>query len=223
MTINTQSTVGTVAAEYPLATRVFARHDIDYCCGGGRPLGEVCAKKGLDAQNVIAEIEKEIASTPFAPQRWDTAPLNDVIDHILAAYHRPQLEEIRRLEGMVRKVVSVHGDKDPARLNELQRVYLALEDELLDHFAKEEQILFPMIRRGQGATADGPVAVMLQEHDDAGAALRSLRELTDGYQPPAEACTTWRALYHGLAVFEEQLHQHIHIENNILFPRALQG
>lgn len=223
MTISTQSTVGKVAAEYPLATRVFARHDIDYCCGGGRPLGEVCAKKGLDAQNVIAEIEKEIAATPFTPERWDTAPLNEVIDHILFAYHRPQLEEIRRLEAMVRKVVSVHGDKDPARLNELLRVYLTLEDELIEHFAKEEQVLFPMIRQGHGAMADGPAQVMMMEHDDAGAALKRIRELTDSYQAPADACTTWRALYHGLEAFEESLHQHIHLENNILIPRALES
>ena len=223
MTITTDSTVGKVAAEYPLATRVFARHDIDYCCGGGAPLGTVCKKKGLDAQLVIEEIQKEIEASPFAPERWDTAPLNDVIDHILAAYHRPQLEELRRLDAMLRKVVSVHGDKDPERLNELLGVFLALEGDLFYHFAKEEQVLFPLIRRGQGATADGPMSVMHDEHDSAGAALRRIRELTNNYEVPAEACTTWLALWHGLEAFEESLHQHIHIENNILFPRALQS
>jgi regulator of cell morphogenesis and NO signaling len=221
MSIGTDSTVGRLAAEYPLATRVFARHNIDYCCGGGRPLAEVCRKSGLDVQQVIGEIEKEIATSPFQPERWDTAPLGEVIDHILAAYHRPLSEELRRLEMMARKVLSVHGDKDPERLRALVDVYMGLEDELIHHMAKEEQILFPMIRHGQGAMADGPVAVMLHEHDDAGAALKRLRELTDGYQPPAEACTTWRALYHGLATLEADLHQHIHMENNILFPRAL--
>jgi regulator of cell morphogenesis and NO signaling len=221
--ITVESTVGSVAAEYPLATRVFARHDIDYCCGGGRPLGEVCAKKGLDAKHVVEEIQREIEAAPFQPERWDTAPLNDVIDHILAAYHRPQLEELRRLDAMLRKVVSVHGDKDPARLTELLRVFVALEEELFDHFAKEEQVLFPMIRRGQGPVADGPAHVMMQEHDDAGAALRRIRELTNHYQMPAQACTTWSALWHGLEALEESLHQHIHLENNILIPRALQG
>jgi regulator of cell morphogenesis and NO signaling len=221
MSITVDSTVGKLAAEYPIATRVFARHHIDYCCGGGRPLAEICEKNGLDAHRVLGEIEAEIATAPFQPERWDTAPLGEVIDHILAAYHRPLGEELRRLEMMARKVLSVHGDKDPERLHELVEVYVALEEELIDHMAKEEQILFPAIRSGQGAVMDGPVDVMLSEHDSAGAALRRLRELTDGYQPPAEACTTWRALYHGLAVLEEDMHQHIHIENNILFPRAL--
>jgi regulator of cell morphogenesis and NO signaling len=215
--------VGRLAAEYPLATRVFTRHDIDYCCGGGRPLAEVCAKRGLDTEQLIDEIQREIESAPFAPERWDTAPLSDVIDHILAAYHRPLSAELPRLESMARKVLSVHGEKDPERLQALLDVYLGLECELIDHMAKEEQILFPMIRRGMGAMADGPVAVMLREHDDAGAALKRLRELTNGYQAPPEACTTWRALYHGLAVLEEDMHQHIHLENNILFPRALEG
>jgi regulator of cell morphogenesis and NO signaling len=223
MAISTDATVGALAAQYPLATRVFARHHIDYCCGGGRPLAEVCRKSGLDAAQVAGEIEKEIAASPFQPERWDTAPLGDVIDHILAAYHRPLSEELRRLEMMAAKVFSVHGDKDPERLRELVDVYMGLEDELIHHMAKEEQILFPMIRGGQGALADGPVSVMLHEHDDAGAALQRLRELTDGYQPPAEACTTWRALYHGLAALEADMHQHIHLENNILFPRALNG
>jgi regulator of cell morphogenesis and NO signaling len=223
MSITIQSTVGKLAAEYPLATRVFARHDIDYCCGGGRPLADVCAKQGLDVQKVIAEIEKEIAVTPFSPERWDTASLDNIIDHILAAYHRPLSEELRRLELMACKVLKVHGEKDPERLRELVDVFVALHEELLDHMAKEETILFPMIRRGQGASADGPVAVMLHEHDDAGSALRRLRELTNNYQAPAEACTTWRALYQGLAALEEAMHQHIHLENNILFPRALES
>ena len=95
--------------------------------------------------------------------------------------------------------------------------------ELIDHMAKEEQILFPMIRRGEGASADGPVTMMLHEHDDAGAALKRLRELTNNYEVPAEACNTWRALWHGLAALEDDMHRHIHLENNILFPTALQS
>lgn len=223
MSITIDSTVGAVAAQYPLATRVFARHDIDFCCGGGRPLRDACEKRGLDTDAVIREIEKEIETAPFSPERWDTAPLNDVIDHILSAYHRPQLEEVRRLEAMARKVLAAHADKDGERLSEVLRVFVALQGELLEHFAKEEQILFPMIRAGQGAMADGPVSVMHQDHDGAAAALRRLRELTNDYQVPAEACTTWIALWRGLEAFEESLHQHIHLENNILFPRALQS
>jgi iron-sulfur cluster repair protein YtfE (RIC family) len=156
--VTSDVTVGRIAAEHPLATRVFARHQIDYCCGGGRPLEEVCAAKGLDADAVLREIATEIG--PAASE---------------------------------------------------------------DHMLKEEQIQFPMIRRGHGAGANGPVAVMLREHTEAGAALARLRELTDGYVAPEGACNTWRALYAGLAALETDLHEHIHLENNILFPRALAG
>jgi regulator of cell morphogenesis and NO signaling len=122
---------------------------------------------------------------------------------------------------MARKVVDVHRDKQPETLPELLSVYLGLKAELEQHMAKEEQILFPMIQSGQGSMATGPISVMEHEHDSAGGALRRLRELTSGYEVPAEACNTWRALWHGLAALEESLHQHIHLENNILFPRAL--
>jgi regulator of cell morphogenesis and NO signaling len=121
---------------------------------------------------------------------------------------------------MARKVHQVHGDKD-ARLAKLVEVFTELQQELDAHMAKEEQVLFPLIRAGRGAMAGGPVEVMEHEHDDAGAALRRLRELTDDFQAPAEACTTWRALWHGLETLEADMHQHIHLENNILFPRAL--
>jgi regulator of cell morphogenesis and NO signaling len=223
MSINATTTVGQLAAKHPLTTRVFARHGIDYCCGGGRPLGQVCDEKGLDTESVLQEIRKELETPGCSDEHWDEAPLGDLIEHILAAYHRPLYEELPRLESMARKVLDVHRDKDPERLSELLSVYLGLKAELDQHMAKEEQILFPMIRQGQGAMADGPIAVMEHEHDSAATALRRLHELTGGYQVPAEACNTWRALWHGLAALEGSLQQHIHLENNILFPRALAG
>ncbi len=215
------TTVGEIAVDHPLATRVFARHNIDFCCGGGRPLAEVCTRLGLDTVAMLKEIQQELASSDEPERRWDEAPLEDLIDHILTAYHRPLDEELPRLEAMVRKVHNVHGEKDPERFAELLAVYLALKAELQEHMMKEEQILFPMIRQGRGAMASGPVSVMMHEHDSAGNALRRLRELTNDYQPPEGACTTWRALWHGLAALETALHEHIHLENNILFPRAL--
>jgi regulator of cell morphogenesis and NO signaling len=221
MNINPDSKVGQIAAEHPLATRVFARHGIDFCCGGGKPLGEVCTQRGLDAATVLAEIEGELATPSATEVRWDQAPLGDLVEHILAAYHKPLKEELPRLEAMARKVVDVHRDKQPETLPELLSVYLGLKAELEQHMAKEEQILFPMIQSGQGSMATGPISVMEHEHDSAGGALRRLRELTGDYQVPEEACNTWRALWHGLAALEESLHQHIHLENNILFPRAL--
>jgi regulator of cell morphogenesis and NO signaling len=223
MTITSETKVGQLAAQHPLATRVFARHGIDFCCGGGEPLGAVCTSKGLETAVILAEITKELEVADRSVDRWDTAPLNALIEHIMVTYHQPLYEELPRLEAMARKVLDVHRDKDPQRLAELFSIYLEIPAELKQHMMKEEQILFPMIRQGQGARTGGPVAVMEREHEAVGAALRRMRELTDDYTVPAEACNTWRALWHGLEALENDLHQHIHLENNILFPRALAG
>ena len=221
MTIQSNTTVGQIATEHPLATRVFHRHGIDFCCGGGKPLSDACASRDLDTAAIVDEIQKEIGAEGDTEQRWDQSPLEDLIQHILVKYHEPLREELPRLEEMARKVHKVHGEKDPEALSELVRVCVGLKAELESHMAKEEQILFPMITTGHGAMADGPISVMESEHDSAGAALRRLRELTNGYDVPAEACNTWRALWHGLEALEQALHEHIHLENNILFPRAL--
>lgn len=221
MTIERGDTVGHIAAEEPLATRVFARHGIDYCCGGGIPLDQACEKKGLDPSGVLDEITAELERSHSREERWNEAPLRDLITHILTAYHQPLHEELPQLEAMARKVAEVHRDKAPEMLSELLAVYVGLKAELEDHMAKEEQILFPMIQQGQGFMADGPISVMEDEHVAAANALRRLRSLTNDYTVPEEACNTWRALWHRLAALEESLHRHIHLENNILFPRAL--
>ena len=223
MSIAMQTTVGKIATEHPLATRVFARHRIDFCCGGGKPLGEVCQLKDLDVDTILDEIQKEIETSDTSEIQWDTAALPDLIDHILATYHRPLDEELPRLEAMARKVHAVHLDKAPETLSSLLSVYLGLKEELDQHMVKEELDLFPMIKQGKGKEVGAPVCVMLHEHDTAAHALARLRELTDDYQVPEDACNTWRALWHGLAALETSLHEHIHLENNILFPRALKG
>ena len=221
MSITLETTVGPIASAYPLATRVFGRHPIDFCCGGGVPIGEVCRRQGLDPEVILEEIRHQLATSHGGEQRWDEAPLDDLIQHILSAYHRPLDEELDRLEAMARKVVNVHGSKEPVMLPELLKVYLSLKEELVPHMRKEEQILFPMILEGQGSMAIGPKSVLRNDHDSAGAALKRLRELTHNYQVREDACNTWRALWHGLVALEEELNQHIHLENNILFPRAL--
>jgi len=223
MTLQSNTPVGHLATEFPLATRVFHRHGIDYCCGGGRPLDEACTERGLNSETVLAEIQAELDALTAPAQRWDQASLDDLIDHILVSYHRPLDEELPRLAQMSDKVLQVHGEKDPEMFSELNSVIHALKSELEQHMMKEEQILFPMILQGQGAMAGGPISVMDQEHLSAGSALERINKLTNGYEVPEQACNTWRALWHGLAALEESLHQHIHLENNILFPRALNG
>jgi regulator of cell morphogenesis and NO signaling len=221
--ITSETTVGQVAVATPLATRVFQRHDIDFCCGGGRTLAEACAERDLDVDTVLAELREATRAPEPTGRRWEHEPLEDLIEHILAAYHRPLDEELPRIEALARKVHQVHAEKDPERLGGILRTFGALKAELEMHMMKEERILFPMILQGHGAMAQGPVHVMRQEHDDAGAALRTLRRLTDDFAVPAQACNTWRALWHALADFERAMHEHIHLENNVLFPRALEG
>jgi len=220
MSITAESTVGTVATEHPLATRVFARHGIDFCCGGGQPLAAACEARGVDVERVLGEIEEEIAGRDSEETRWDEEPLDALIDHILAAYHRPLDEELPRIEEMARKVHGVHGEKDRARFDALLETVLAVKSDIEQHMPKEEMILFPMIRAGQGGNATGPMHVMEMEHDTLAGLLRKLRSLTNGYVVPQEACNTWRALWVALEDLERSLHEHIHLENNILHPRA---
>lgn len=222
MTINSDALIGKIASEYPLATRVFARHALDFCCGGGRPLNEVCAEKGLDSESVVKEIQKELETNVDAV-RWDDAPLDKLIEHILVTYHAPLKEELPRLELMAQKVLNAHEEKDPERFNELSALVTGLRAELEQHMANEENVLFPLILQGDGTAAQVPIAVMETDHEKAGGVLRRLRELTNDFQAPPEACNTWRALWVGLGALEADLHQHIHLENNILFPRALAG
>ena len=218
--IEANETVGQMAVRLPAASRVFARHNIDFCCGGAKPLAEVCAAKGLDPAALLAEIEAERPTSDDV--RWDEAELADLIDHILVRFHRPLDEELPRLEAMARRVRDVHGD-EYERLERLNTVVYGLVAELKDHMHKEEQILFPWIRSGDGDTAQGPIQVMLMDHDQAAVALEQIRELTDDFAVPEGACNTWTALWLGLKQFDRELRDHIHLENNVLFPRALNG
>jgi len=221
MNIDATTRIGEIATQYPLATRVFHRHGIDFCCGGGKPLADACARRGIEAGVVLEELHEQLGAREADETRWDQQPLEDLIRHILVTFHEPQREELARLSAAARKVYRVHGDKDPETLSELMEIVIGLQAELESHMAKEERILFPMILNGQGAMAAGPISVMEHEHEVAGRALARIRELTNDYEVPEAACNTWRALWHGLAALEEDIKEHIHLENNILFPRSL--
>jgi regulator of cell morphogenesis and NO signaling len=223
MSITLESIVGDIATAYPLSTRVFQRHNIDFCCGGGQSIAAVCLDQGLNTDTILAEINSEVTDTAEPAIRWDEAPLDQLIQHILDVHHAPLAEELARLELLAHKVHRVHYDKAPALFEELLALVIGIKAEIIPHMQKEELMLFPMIINGQGAMAGGPISVMESDHEGLGVTLKRMRELTNDYQVPAEACNTWMALWHGLAALEEDLHQHIHLENNILFPRALQA
>ncbi len=222
MNLTPTTAVGDIAAGHPKSLKVFHRHGIDFCCGGRRPLSEVCAKSGLDPQTVLDQIAA-LECVPDEGPNWEQEPLPALIDHLIERYHRPMDEELPRIEAMARRVNTVHGSKDPTRFSGILTTFLALRDELVPHMVKEETILFPWIRTGRGAEAATPVRVMLIEHESVGGMLHKLRELTEDYQPAPEACGTWRALFQALGDLELDLMEHIHLENNILFPRALQA
>ena len=211
--------LGQLARRIPGATRVFDAHDFDFCCAGNRTLRTVAAAAGVDAEAIVAELRglEERAASSQA-EDWSTATDDLLVDHILRRYHAVHREQLPELIRLARKVEQVHGERAecPRGLAD----HLAdMAQELESHMRKEETVLFPMIVQGQGQAATMPITVMRSEHDDHGDALRRLSELTDGITPPRGACTTWRALYTGLREFREDLMQHIHTENNILFER----
>jgi regulator of cell morphogenesis and NO signaling len=216
-----QSTLADIAATHPVSLKVFHRHGLDFCCGGQRALSTACERDGLDAQQVLDEIAAlEVTQEDV---RWDSAPLTQLVDHIVARHHRPLDEELPRLEAMARRVNTVHGEKNPAKFQALLDTVLALREELDTHLVKEETVLFPWIQSGRpAADAQAPVRALMLEHEAVGELLRQTRELTDDYVAPLGACGTWRGLWAGLAELEIDLHRHIHLENNVLFPRALQ-
>lgn len=218
--IDPNQTLGQLASTHPASTLVFLRHRLDFCCGGGRRLGDACRDAGLDANSVIDEIEAQGA--PKDEARWDDKPLPALIDFILARYHEPLRGDLPALLGAAQRVERVHSRR-PSCPKGLADALDQLWTELEQHLMKEEQLLFPAIRRGvRGEPIHMPVRVMMHEHDDHGASLKRLRELAHDFVPPPEACATWRALYTGLQKLETELMEHIHLENNILFPRALQ-
>ncbi len=214
--------VGSVAARSEAAVRVLSRHDIDFCCGGARPFDATCLAAGLSPDAILGEIAREEVADPTPGAGWATRPLEDLVEHLLEYHHARLRVEVPRLLSLARKVAVVHEARDGARLGRLLSVFGALGDELLGHMQKEEQILFPWILSGtSGADAGGPIRVMQAEHEAASRSLAEIRFLTDDFTPPEGACLSWIALLEGLAAFDADLRVHIHLENNVLFPRAL--
>lgn len=212
-------TVGQIAATYPSAARVFHRYDIDFCCGGKRTLTEACRARGVDADAVAKELSEQRGPSLIP---WEERSLRELVEHIVLVHHRPLPGELDRLEVLARKVLAVHGPSHPeVPLAGVVDAIVALRADLLPHLHKEEEILFPWILAGHEPPPEGPIEVMEADHEAVGALLAQARALTDDYRLPDGACATWTALWRGLEALEVDLHQHIHLENNVLHPRAL--
>jgi regulator of cell morphogenesis and NO signaling len=233
MNIDATATVGELASTIPHAPRVLEKFGIDYCCGGGQSLVDACTARGAD----LAEVMREISNSKGmdgTDQNYYDLNQRELTEHIINTHHEFTRNQIRRLSSLVEKVVSVHGARHPELL-ELLKTFSDLAEDLMLHMMKEENVLFPYIvaieakvnsrsilARPPFITVQNPVRMMQFEHDLAGELLRELRRLTSNYTVPADGCASYQSLYEGLRQFVEHLHLHIHLENNILFPRAIE-
>jgi regulator of cell morphogenesis and NO signaling len=226
-TIAPDTHVAALVLEEPGRARVFERFGIDYCCGGKTPLGTACADRGLDVGAVIAALEEPRESEDDDVD-WTAVPVRELCEHIVDRHHAYLREELPLLGQLVDKVARAHGDAHP-ELTGVRRTFAALAGELEQHLVKEEEILFPAcVALDQGAagslpfgSVESPIRAMMHEHDEVAAGLARLRDLTAGYQPPADACNSYRAMLDRLHVLETDTHRHVHEENNVLFPRAV--
>ncbi|CAG1000862.1 Iron-sulfur cluster repair protein ScdA [Phycisphaerales bacterium] len=219
--IDATTEVGQIAADWPGAARVFERLDIDYCCAGRRSLDEACSAKGVSVQQVLTEIAHSSADPVDAAP--DGSSMAALIDHITRTHHAAMKTELPRLAQLVERVANAHAQHHP-ELPRLKQVFHRFAGDLLDHMRKEEVLLFPILRAidaGSPAPAvSGPILKMMQEHESAGDGLAQMSALTSRYAVPADACGAYRALMEGLKALEQDMHRHVHLENNVLFPEA---
>lgn len=236
MQFNNSTTVREIAIEIPGATRIFEKMGIDYCCGGARPITEACHAAGVSLADVARSIEqvKILSQASSESKVWQSESLATLTKHIVNKHHNFTREEIDSIKPLLAKVCSVYGDRAP-RLLEIQALFGELNSELIPHMKKEENILFPYITQMEDAISKGlsapvpmfgtvsnPVRMMMTEHDRAGDVLSKIRRLSNDFNPPADSCVSYQTLYRRLEELEQDLHQHIHLENNILFPRAIE-
>jgi regulator of cell morphogenesis and NO signaling len=227
-----ETTIGEIVADDFRAAAVFQRFGIDFCCGGKRSVADACRERGVPAGDVLREVTRACAQPdPGRPRfaDWDAEAL---IAHIVGKHHAYVRGALPPISAFLTKLVSVHGERHP-ELTEIAQLFAAVTAEMRSHMMKEEQILFPFILelasatgcRGDMAPApfgsiENPIRMMEAEHESAGGAMARIRELTGGFAPPADGCTTYSVCLRELEAFEQDLHTHVHLENNVLFPKA---
>lgn len=210
-----QLPVGRIAATLPGATAVLRSFKVNYCCHGDVSLAEAARQQGANLTDLAKALCALESSSALSSLSVDT---NTLIDHILNRYHDVHRRELSALVELARKVEAVHASH-PKAPHGLAQLLHQMRGELELHMKKEELILFPAMRRGLGALLAGPIVQMRHDHDDHGECLRKLAHLTDDFTPPTDACRSWQALSVGTAKLSEDLMEHIHLENNVLFPR----
>jgi len=234
MNFTGETKVRDIALANPGATQILEQAGVDYCCGGDRSLRDACVHAGVSTEEIMARLQANTTNVGLADAAWVSAPLADLTGHILEKHHQYVREAIPRIRTLAGKVREKHGEKHP-EIVDIEKLFLHVGRELIMHMQKEEQILFPYIEALERAangpeaieppffqTVKNPVHAMMEEHDAAAALMNQIRAASSAYTAPTDACASYRALYRDLHEFETDLHQHVHLENNILFPRAVE-
>jgi len=233
MLIQKENKIGEIVAKNFHTAQIFENLGLDFCCGGKKTINDACLEKGLNPENVIIELEKveENSSNAMHFDKWE---IDFLIDYIINNHHSYVRNMVSTIEHHLQKVVSAHGEKHPEVVS-INGTFNDLKEELLNHMQKEEKVLFPYIRKMNIAyknsfemafppfgTVENPLKIMESEHESAGRMMAAINKLSGRYVPPANACGTYKVLYQELKEFEQDLHKHVFIENNILFPKALE-
>lgn len=233
MQIAYEKTVREIALESPSSIRVFERFGIDYCCGGNKSLGDACSELQLSLEQVKEKLDEAFQEKSVEdPDKFQQMTLEKLIQHIVRVHHHFVRTEMPRLGILAEKVAAKHGDTHP-ELKKIRTIFTQVSAEMTMHMMKEEEILFPYIARLEQAfsshqdvpaspfgTVSNPIQMMMREHESAGGAMAEISTLSAAYTPPTGACPSYQGLFSGLKDFEQDLHRHVHLENNILFPRA---
>lgn len=232
MNITKETIIGELVAQNYRTASVFKNNKIDFCCNGNRTIEDACTQKKIDSDTLIAALQSVAVPSSDAGTDYNSWPLDLLADYIEKKHHRYVTGKIQEITPFLEKVVRVHGDHHP-QLKEVEQLFKASAAELTAHMKKEEMILFPFIRKMVAAkdngtvaqapfgTVQNPIRMMMHEHDGEGERFRKIATLTDDYTPPSDACNTYRITLSLIKEFEEDLHLHIHLENNILFPKAV--
>jgi regulator of cell morphogenesis and NO signaling len=235
MKFSSETKVKDIALSNPAARQILEDAGLDYCCGGGNSLQEACLQADTSAEETLNRLHENNENASPDEANWMAAPLSELTRHIREKHHQYVREAVPRMQGLLEKVATKH-EKNHPEIEDIRNLFTEVGKEMIMHMQKEEQILFPYIDAlDRAANAHGsveppffqtvknPIYAMMKEHDAAGELVKQIRGLSSEYTPPVDACTSFKALYEGLKEFEADLHQHVHLENNILFPRAVEA